>query len=198
MNHPLRILCAFEDRAFEDVVLPAVARICEEMGSSQPEVVGPLFSRGCRWSALLAILRDRGAEPDLVLIGADTGSRTVAQKRAAMRERVEGAIEPFRVVYALPKPCAEGWLQADLHALKEGVESELEATITLPEDTGGYPGDERDAKERLASILDRSGVPTLRGGLEYGPAVMERVRFSSDASLEEFHQELRRWLSGRG
>lgn len=194
MIHSVRILCAFEDRAFEDVVLPVVGRLCEEMDLPRPVIEGPLFTRGCRWRPLRRILSDRGSGPDLVLVGADAGPLTVAQKRSAMLARVEQTTDPSRVVFALPKPCAEGWLQADLRALKQGVEDEIEEPITLPEDTGAYPGDENEAKRRLASILDRADVPMLRRGLEYGPAIMRRVEVSREASLERFDRELRRWL----
>lgn len=198
MSRTLRILCAFEDRAFEDVALPIVRRILDETGRPEPRIRGPLFSRGCRWRALQSILRDHRVEADLVVVGADTGPRTVAQKRSAMLGRLKQTVDRDRLVFALPRPCAEGWLQADLQALKQGVEDELGETITLPEDTGGYPVEEEQAKRRLAAILDRSDVPMLRHGLEYGPAIMRRVRTSTERSLEEFDRNLRRWLDRHG
>jgi hypothetical protein len=191
----LRVLCAFEDRAFEDVALPMVRRIFDETGFEPPLIQGPLRSRGCRWKALQSILRDEGQQADLIVIGADTGPLTVAQKRSAMLGRIERIVDTRRVIFALPKPCAEGWLQADLQALKRGVEEELDEPITLPEDTGSYPTDEEQAKDRLAGILSRSDIQPLRHGLEFGPAIMRHVDPSAHSSLEELDRELRRWLS---
>ena len=85
-------------------------------------------------------------------------------------------------------------MQADLGALKRGIEAELGVRLALPQDVGPYPTTEEQAKERLVSLLNRTGVPILRGGLEFGPAVMGLAEFSSHSSLEGFVRDLRRWL----
>lgn len=194
----VRVLCVFEDRAFEDVVVPVVDRVFADAGFEDWTMLDPLKTRGCRWGALESILGDWRDGADLIVIGADAKEGSVARKRAAMAEHVEAFVHADRVVYALPKPCAEGWLQADLRALKTGVQDALEMNVSLPGDAGPYPEHERAAKDRLGALLSRSGVPTLRGGLELGPAVMAHVDLlGCHSSLSDFVHELQRWLRDR-
>lgn len=197
MTSPVRILLLFEDRAFEDIVLPVAERVLADEGYQTPVLEGPLFTHGCRGNALKRALKDRGSSADLVLVGADTQQKTPFQKRKAMAALIADLVSSDRIVYALPQPSAEGWMQADLGALKRGIQEVLETVVPLPPETGSYPKAESRAKERLASILSRAGIPMLRGGLEYGPAVMAHADFTAHPSLEEFVQELRHWLIQR-
>jgi hypothetical protein len=98
------------------------------------------------------------------------------------------------IVFALAQPGAEGWLQADLSAFKEGLEEALGKGIALPASPGGYPRSEAGAKDRLAKLVAASGVAALNRGLEYGPHVMMRVPLDAHASLDRFVTALRRCL----
>lgn len=194
MTGRFRILYALEDRAFESVVIPLVERIFRDLELPPPDEQTPLRSRGCRWKAMTRLLEDHAGRADLVVIGADVKSSSVRRKREVMSDKLEKIAGEWKVVYALPEPSVEGWIQADLKALKAGLEAELDEPVTLPADVGSYPTDEVGAKARLKSILHRSDVPTITGGVEFGPAVMQRVDFSSHRSLATFGAELRSWL----
>ena len=199
----LAILCAFEDRAFEDVVRPLVERLLAEEGLREADI-RPLLTHGCQWTELGHIGRDYETWADLVIIGADTRGKTPAQKRRSMEKGLERSLPERlrgeRCLLALAAPCAEGWIQADLAALKAGVAEELDDVVSLPGDAGAYPGAEQQAKDRLRTILERADVPALRGGLEYGPAVMRHVALDSEPSLAEFakafRHRLQRWRRG--
>lgn len=194
MKRPLRTLLVFEDRAFEDIVLPVIERVLGDEGYATRIPERPLFTHGCKGDELKRVLRDHGSRADLVVIGADTQQRTPAQKRKAMATLVGGFVSPEQVVYALPQPSAEGWMQADLGALKRGIHEALGIAVTLPATTPPYPKKEEEAKRSLASILNHARIPMLRGGVEHGPAVMAHVDLAAHSSMEGFVRDLRHWL----
>lgn len=111
-----------------------------------------------------------------------------------MNERIASLTATHQTVYALPQPSAEGWLQADLSALRRGVSEALGTPIRLPQNAGGYPRDEGAAKDRLRALLTHQGLPVLRDGLEYGPFVMQYVDYDAHPSLAVFVGELRTLL----
>lgn len=192
----MQIGAAFEDRAFEDVVVPLVERVARE----ENREVGLLATRlthGCRFRDLSAILTDLADRVDGLIIGADTRDSTPAKKEQAMRERVGKRLGPLPVIFALPQPCAEGWLIADLGALKRGVAEQLGEAVALPARAGRYPRGEQAAKDRLRSLLRQADVPFLSGGLEYGHAVMHHVRYEAHPSLKRFVAQLRQLLHAR-
>lgn len=190
----LRLICAFEDRAYEDVVVPLVRRVAAEEGV-EVDLAAVEIVHGCRFKKLERILRDRRREEGLWIIGADARDRSIHRKQEAMADRLGRLLQGKDTLYAIAKPSAEGWIQADLAALKEGVAEALETDLTFPPHIPPYPeDDEKQAKQRLGSILGEAGVPTLRQGLEYGPDVMKHVRFETEASMATFVGDLRRYL----
>jgi len=196
----LALLCAFEDRAFEDIVLPIIRRVVAESRGWRLEA-RVIFTHGCDWGALAGIARDYLNWPDVMVVGADTRGESPARKRKSMTPGLKRVL-PLRLrdrcILALPAPCAEGWLQADAAALKRGISDVLGRPVSLPAEVGRYPRGEQQAKERLRSLLERSSVPTLRGGLEYGPAIARHVDLSAHTSLREFVRDLRRRLRQSG
>jgi hypothetical protein len=114
-----------------------------------------------------------------------------------MRERLQDLPAIGLALFAVPQPSAEGWLQADLGALRRGIAEALGREFHLPARAGRYPRDERRAKARLRELLQVAGVPTLRGGLEYGPFVMRQVSYDAHPSLARFVDELRPRLQAR-
>jgi hypothetical protein len=182
----MQILAVFEDRAFDDIVTPLIRRVAGEQGVDVELVVR--LTHGCRFQELQELLQ-RG-RPILCVIGADAGQHKSSSKEKAMRGRAGGAL-PQRTIFSIPEPSAEGWLQADLAALKRGVSEALQTLIHLPADAGPYPRDEKNAKQRVRSLLRSAGVPVLRDGLEYGPSVMQYVAYDAHPSLQRFVRDLR-------
>ena len=194
------MLCAFEDRAFEDVVLPIIRRVASE-GRAWHIETRVTFTHGCDWRALDAIATDYASWPDLMVVGADTRGNSPARKRKDMTPDLRRVLPQRlrdRCILALPAPCAEGWLQADLGALKRGIADVLGRSVSMPASVGKYPRGEQQAKQRLRSLLEQSAVPTLRGGLEYGPPVAGHMDFSAHSSLRDFVRDLRRALRQSG
>jgi hypothetical protein len=194
-RRPLRLLCAFEDRAVEDVVVPVLSRVASEEHRSVEPIVR--LTHGCRFGELIRLLKDGAAECDFCVIGADTRQQRPHIKQRAMSHSLRAKVDLHGSVYALPQPSAEGWLQADLASLKHGIEEALGANIRLPQGVGPYPRDEKAAKERLRSLLSRAEVPMLRDGLEYAAFVMARMPFDAHPSLALFVRELRVALQAR-
>jgi len=190
---PLRVLCVLEDRAFEDVALPAALRVAEETGKRLE--LRQRLTHGCRVERLEAIVARPPAGIDLWLFGADAGKLDGRRKERGFRKTVEPLLSGAPYALAVPEPCCEGWLQADLAALKGGIADELGDAVTLPSDTGAYPAGEQAAKDRLRKLLEMADVPCLRGGLEFGPAVMRRAKLTIDRSLERFTSDLRHVLN---
>ena len=189
-----RIGAAFEDRAFEDVVLPLVERLAKEE-AAEVQILPPRLTHGCRIRDLRAILADLGEQRvDGLIIGADTREHSPSKKQQALVERIGADIGPRPVAFALPQPCAEGWVLADLSALKRGVAERLGEQVILPGSPGRYPRAEQRAKDRLRSVLREANVPFLSGGLEYGSAIMRHVRYDAHPSIRRFVAQCRQLL----
>ncbi|MGH7295636.1 MAG: hypothetical protein ACRELB_11910 [Polyangiaceae bacterium] len=186
---PIRVLCIFEDRAYEQVVKPLIERIATEAGLRVDVVMR--FTRGCRFEPLEQWLKESRDAYRLCCIGADAGNLPAGKKERSMRKKLGGLVDDPSIVFAIAQPSAEAWLQADLSALKAGVATVTEATVNLPKKTRKYPRDEEGAKRGLRELLASAGVRTLQDGLEFGPAIMECVDVDAHPSIRRFVDELR-------
>ncbi len=90
-----------------------------------------------------------------------------------MRDRLRKRLEDRTVAFAIAHPSVEGWMQADLAALKRGLAKAIGSEVSLPRDCRAYPETEQEAKNRLRYLVtSATGARALGGGVEYGPFVM--------------------------
>lgn len=186
-----RVLCIYEDRAFEDVVTPLIRRILP----SSTEIT-ERRTAGCRIDNLNAIINDLVGNCCALVIGADCGGlrgADITRKRQLLTANPRIAGLPTAL--ALPKPSVEAWLLTNPTSLRTALTPHSSiAHPRLPERLPRFPTSEQQAKKMLADLSSHMlGFPALRGGVEYGPEVISLLELEdiSNNSLRSFVTEAR-------
>lgn len=192
------ILCAYEDRAFQEVVSSILFKLFDEIDSSFELL--ERITAGCNWDNLQSIIEDFSSNSVAVVIGADRGGlqgTDAREKHDLLATNVESRGIPYSV--ALPQPSVEGWLLTDPPALRDGMAPYSNHNrVRLPAELPPYPvNSEIRAKKILGDLsFHLLGFSPGRGGIEYASEIVQRIDLNrvDEESLKEFLADARRML----
>lgn len=187
MSSNLRVDAFVEDVAYEQLLLPLIARLASL--ERRQVRVSVRSARGGHESALEEMHRVAAGQtplPSLFVVGIDGNCRTANTKRKEVRERSRPEFTD-RLVIACADPHVERWYMADPDAFHKVVGTRPD----VPKDKC-----ERDFyAQQLASAVNEAGHPNTLGGIEWASelvAAMDLYRAAkNDPALGTFLDDLR-------